>query len=92
MRSGSMGETENMVTMHDLLDAQWMQVRATLQVKLPATLEAGASVVGHQLHFRSACILCGRARSPSGSLQGAEATFLLHAAAVPSADLSSVWL
>lgn len=24
MRSGSMGETENMVTMHDLLDAQWM--------------------------------------------------------------------
>lgn len=24
VRSGSMGETENMVTMHDLLDAQWM--------------------------------------------------------------------
>lgn len=24
MRSGSMGETENMVTMHDLLDAQWL--------------------------------------------------------------------
>ena len=24
VRSGSMGETENMVTMHDLLDAQWL--------------------------------------------------------------------
>lgn len=27
VRSGCLGETDNMVTMHDVLDAQWMYVQ-----------------------------------------------------------------
>ena len=38
VRSGAMGETDNMVTMHDVLDAQWVQARSCLRSLYHMTL------------------------------------------------------
>ena len=73
MRSGSMGETENMVTMHDLLDAQWLfdnhvdEAYLRCATSLPAVcieLQRQASVhnrvtlVGFEPICRSSCCHC----------------------------------